>query len=81
MSSKHKSEDYKLSAVKYYLRANKTQEEVCNIFGCSSRSLMRWVERYNKEGSIKIQHFNYVKNIYIIPSLIHEIIYLRVHLI
>ena len=25
MSSKHKNEDYKLSAVKYYLRANKTQ--------------------------------------------------------
>ena len=29
MSSKHKSEDYKLSVVKYYLRVNKTQEEVC----------------------------------------------------
>ncbi len=53
MSSKHKSEDYKLSVVKYYLRANKTQEEVCKIFGCSSRSLMRWIERYKKEGSIK----------------------------
>jgi len=42
MLSKHKSEDYKLSAVKYYLIANKTQEIVCNIFGCSPRSLMRW---------------------------------------
>ena len=30
--SKHKSEDYKLSAVKYYLENIKTQEEVCNIF-------------------------------------------------
>ncbi len=28
MSSKHKSEDYKLSVVKYYLRANKTQDFV-----------------------------------------------------
>lgn len=28
----HKSEDYKISAVKYYLDSNKTQEEVCNIF-------------------------------------------------
>ena len=53
MSSKHKSEDYKLSVVKYYLRANKTQEEVCKIFECSPRSLMRWVKRYNKEKSIK----------------------------
>ena len=53
MSSKHKSEDYKLSVVKYYLKANKTQEEVCDIFGCSPRSLMRWIDRYKKEGSIK----------------------------
>ena len=37
----HKSEDYKISAVKYYLNSNKTQEEVCNIFKCSVRSLMR----------------------------------------
>ena len=53
MSSKHKSEDYKLSVAKYYLRANKTQKEVCDIFGCSARSLMRWIDRYKKEGSIK----------------------------
>ena len=53
MSSKHKSNDYELSVVKYYLRANKTQKEVCDIFECSPRSLMRWIERYNKEGSIK----------------------------
>lgn len=44
--SHHKSEDYKMSVVKYYLRANQTQEEVCEIFSCSPRSLMRWVERY-----------------------------------
>ena len=29
MTSKHKSEDYKLSAVEYYLTEDKTQEEVC----------------------------------------------------
>ena len=51
--STHKSEDYKITAVKYYLKTNKTQEEVCEIFNCSPRSLMRWVERYNKENSIK----------------------------
>jgi transposase-like protein len=49
----HKSQDYKLSAVKHYLTSNKTQEEVCEIFGCSSRSLMRWVVRYENNGSIE----------------------------
>ena len=28
----HKSEDYKLSSVEYYLTEDKTQEEVCKIF-------------------------------------------------
>ena len=42
----HKSEDYKISAVKYYLDSNKTQEEVCDIFKYSVRSLMRWVDRF-----------------------------------
>ena len=55
--SKHKSEDYKITAVKYYIKSNKTQEEVCKIFECSPRSLMRWVERYNKEGSILAKSF------------------------
>lgn len=27
----HKSEDYKLSAVEYYLTEDKTQEEVCKL--------------------------------------------------
>jgi transposase len=49
----HKSEDYKISAVKHYLYTNKTQEDICNIFKCSVRSLMRWVEKYENENSIK----------------------------
>lgn len=36
----HKSNDYKLSAVNYYLVEDKTLEEVCKIFKCSRRSLM-----------------------------------------
>ena len=48
----HKSEDFKISAVEHYLNSNKTQEEICDIFKCSVRSLMRWVERYNDEDSI-----------------------------
>lgn len=38
---KHKTEDYKLSAVKYYLKSKNTQERTCKIFECSPRSLKR----------------------------------------
>ena len=31
---------------------DKTQEEVCKIFKCSPRSLMRWVNQYKKEGNV-----------------------------
>lgn len=55
----HKSEDYKLSAVEYYLTEDKTQEEVCKIFKCSARSLLRWVNKYNENGEIK-RHNLYV---------------------
>ncbi len=50
--SKHKSEGYNISAVKYYLENNDSQENVYKIFKCSVRSLLRWVERY-KEDEIK----------------------------
>tara|TARA_Y100000389_G_C17469440_1_gene528948 strand:+ start:4550 stop:4771 length:222 start_codon:yes stop_codon:yes gene_type:complete len=49
----HKSNDYKLSAVQYYLVEDKTQQEVCKIFKCSPRSLMRWVKRYKNQGTVK----------------------------
>ena len=52
----HKSNDYKLTAVQYYLVEDKTQEEVCKIFKCSPRSLMRWVERYKNEGNVNIHY-------------------------
>ena len=47
-----KSSDYKETAVQYYLVEDKTQEEVCKIFKCSRRSLMRWVDKYKKDGEI-----------------------------
>ena len=50
---KHKSEDFKMSAVQYYLTEDVSQEQVCRIFKCSSRSLMRWVKKYDEEGVIK----------------------------
>jgi hypothetical protein len=40
------------TAVQYYLVEDKTQEEVCKIFKCTPRSLMRWVERYKNEGNV-----------------------------
>ena len=48
-----KSIDYKETAVNYYLVEDKTQEEVCKVFNCSRRSLMRWVKQYENEGKIK----------------------------
>ena len=47
-----KSSDYKETAVQYYLVEDKTQEEVCKIFKCSRRSLMRWVKKYKTDGKI-----------------------------
>jgi len=47
-----KSSDYKETAVQYYLVEDKSQEEVCKIFKCSRRSLMRWVEKYKTDGKI-----------------------------
>jgi len=52
----HKSEDYKETAVRYYLVEDKSQEEVCKIFECSRRSLMRWVEQYKKKGNVERQN-------------------------
>jgi transposase len=53
MTTKHKGNDYKLNAVEYYLIGDKPQVEVCEIFKCSSRSLMRWIDMYKKDGEIK----------------------------
>jgi transposase len=51
--TKHKSEDYKLSAVKYFLENKDTKENTCTIFKCSIRSLFRWIKRYEEEKEIK----------------------------
>ena len=49
----HKSEDYKTTAVEYYLVGDKSQLDVCKIFKCSPRSLLRWVEKHKKYNEIK----------------------------
>ena len=52
----HKSEYYKLTAVQHYLVEDKSQEEICQIFQCSRRSLMRWVAKYNENGNLERQN-------------------------
>lgn len=63
----HKSEDFKLSAVKYYLEHSNNQTQTCQwirdayeIFGCSVRSLMRWVDKYNNTQEIKRKTRKYI---------------------
>jgi transposase-like protein len=46
--SKHHTEDYKLSAVLYYLSHDKNLRDTCEIFNCKFQSLARWIERYEK---------------------------------
>ena len=62
----HKSSDYKLSAVKYYLSHSKNQVPSCKIFGCSEISLIRGAydrsEKYVKRPSRKKGN---LKNIWI----------------
>ena len=52
MSTHNNSNKYKETAVQYYLVEDKSQEEICKIFKCSRRSLMRWVEKYKTDGKI-----------------------------
>jgi transposase len=52
----HKSEDYKERAVQYYLVEDKSQNELCKIFECSRRSLMRWVKQYKNKGNTERQN-------------------------
>ena len=43
---KHKSVDYKLSAVNYYLNHEDGYDNTCKIFDCKKSSLKRWIQRY-----------------------------------
>ena len=62
-----KSIDYKETAVNYYLVEDKTQEEVCKVFNCSRRSLMRWVKQQKTDGKgVNEKRCNKIYIIYII---------------
>jgi transposase-like protein len=45
---KHKTQDYKITAVKYYLQNDDSLDNVCDIFDCKKTSLRRWVMKYKK---------------------------------
>ena len=49
---KHHADDFKISAVRYYLTHVVSLRETCKIFGCSHNSLYRWVMRYKKRKSV-----------------------------
>ena len=49
---KHHTEDYKQTAVKYYLHHNEDMRDTCEIFNCKFQSLSRWVEKYKQTGNI-----------------------------
>jgi transposase-like protein len=48
----HKSEDYKITAVKYYLENDTSYVNVCTIFKCSEKSLKRWIEKYKNHKQV-----------------------------
>ena len=51
MNPQH-TEDYKQTAVKYYLEHNEDMRNTCDIFNCKFQSLARWVEKYKQNGNI-----------------------------
>ena len=50
---KQHTEDYKLTAVKYYLDHNEDIRDTCDIFKCNFQSLSRWVKTYKKNKTLQ----------------------------
>ena len=50
--NKYKSDDYKLSAVKYYLNNNDSLDKLCSIFDCKKSTLKGWVDIYKTTKNI-----------------------------
>lgn len=49
---KHHTEDFKQSAVNYYLNNNVSMDDVCKIYECKKSSLKRWVDNYNNRKTL-----------------------------
>lgn len=52
----HKSEDYKITEVQYYLSKNNNQVQTCKIFKCHPRSLMCWVDKHKRNKNITLKN-------------------------
>ena len=50
---KQHTEDYKETAVKYYLENNEDMWNTCKIFKCKFQSLARWIKTYKNKGKYK----------------------------
>jgi len=49
---KQKTEDYKLSAVRYYTNNDDGYDKTCKIFDCKKSSLKRWIHQYKTRKSL-----------------------------
>ena len=49
---KQHSDDFKITAIKLYLKLNSIRK-VCNLIDCNKSTLQRWIERYFETGDIK----------------------------
>jgi transposase len=65
---KHHSLDYKLTAVKHYLKSKDTIRKTCKIFNCKYQSLYRWSKKYKKDKNLK-RKLRSNKNIKITPDI------------
>jgi len=50
---KQKGDDYKISAVKYYLNNYDTMDNTCKIFNCKNPSLHRWLQIYKTKKNLQ----------------------------
>ena len=68
--TKHKTEDYKISAVKYYLNNDRGDgyKKTCKIFDCKKSTLRDWAENGNESISDTSHFFT------IFPRLFSEIV-------
>jgi transposase-like protein len=50
---KQKGDDYKVTAVNYYLNNNDTMDNTCKIFNCKKPSLHRWLQIYKTKKNLQ----------------------------
>ena len=56
----HKSDDLKLTAVRHYLEQSHNYDETSRVFHCPATSLKRWVEHFQRIGTVARQKRDYV---------------------